>query len=55
MCGGRYSPRLTLSEVRLFDADTTLVAWLPEVNVSYNRSTSPPAGSCSSNSDLRRP
>src|SRR5882762_6153864 len=27
---------LTLSEVRLFDADTTLVAWLPEVNVSYN-------------------
>src|SRR5205809_470021 len=27
---------LTLSQVRLFDADTTLVAWLPEVNVSYN-------------------
>jgi len=28
---------LTLSsEVRLFDADTTLVAWLPQVNVSYN-------------------
>src|SRR5947208_1063214 len=27
---------LTLSRVRLFDADTTLVAWLPEVNVSYN-------------------
>src|SRR2546429_5953291 len=26
----------TLSRVRLFDADTTLVAWLPEVNVSYN-------------------
>src|SRR6266550_1593450 len=27
---------LTLSEVRLFDADTTLVAWLPQVNLSYN-------------------
>ena len=27
---------LTLSQVRLFDADTTLVASLPEVNVSYN-------------------
>src|SRR5881628_1603174 len=27
---------LTLSRVRLFDADTTLVAWLPQVNVSYN-------------------
>src|SRR6266699_2545712 len=27
---------LTLSRVRLFDADTTLVAWLPAVNVSYN-------------------
>src|SRR2546428_2529830 len=27
---------LTLSEVRLFDADTTLVAWLPEANLSYN-------------------
>src|SRR5881409_3502219 len=27
---------LTLSEVRLFDADTTLVAWLPQANVSYN-------------------
>src|SRR6266705_3351656 len=27
---------LTLSRVRLFAADTPLVAWLPEVNVSYN-------------------
>src|SRR5881296_951019 len=27
---------LTLSEVRLFDADSTLVAWLPEANLSYN-------------------
>src|SRR6266571_3737388 len=27
---------LTLSRVRLFDADTTLVAWLQEVNVIYN-------------------
>src|SRR5205823_4524969 len=27
---------LTLTEVRLFDADTTLVAWLPQANVSYN-------------------
>ncbi len=27
---------LTLSDVRLFDADTTLVAWLPRAAVSYN-------------------
>src|SRR5437762_10915887 len=27
---------LTLTEVRLFDADTTLVAWLPQANLSYN-------------------
>src|SRR5213595_1707038 len=27
---------LTLTEVRLFDADSTLVAWLPRVDVSYN-------------------
>src|SRR3989454_6610135 len=27
---------LTLTEVRLFDADTTLVAWLPQANVSYS-------------------
>src|SRR5213596_294969 len=27
---------VTLSQVRLFDADTTLVAWLPQANVSYN-------------------
>src|SRR5437016_13825651 len=27
---------LTLSEVRLFDADTTLVACLPQVKLSYN-------------------
>ena len=27
---------LTLSQVRLFDADTTLVASLPQVNLSYN-------------------
>src|SRR5256885_14195161 len=27
---------LILTEVRLFDADTTLVAWLPQVNLSYN-------------------
>src|SRR6266581_7923584 len=27
---------LTLSQVRLFDADTTLVAWLPQADVSYN-------------------
>src|SRR5260370_41739818 len=27
---------LTLSQVRLFDADSTLVAWLPEAEVSYN-------------------
>src|SRR5437867_2392806 len=27
---------LTLHEVRLFDADTTLVAWLPQANLSYN-------------------
>ncbi|HVH10893.1 MAG TPA: hypothetical protein VM736_13945, partial [Gemmatimonadales bacterium] len=27
---------LTLSQVRLFDADSTLVAWLPRADVSYN-------------------
>jgi hypothetical protein len=27
---------LTLHEVRLFDPDTTLVAWLPQANLSYN-------------------
>jgi hypothetical protein len=27
---------LTLSQVRLFDADSTLVAWLPRAEVSYN-------------------
>ncbi|HVH08498.1 MAG TPA: hypothetical protein VM736_01775, partial [Gemmatimonadales bacterium] len=27
---------LTLSRVRLFDADSTLVAWLPRADVSYN-------------------
>ena len=27
---------LVLREVRLFDADTTLVAWLPRVDLSYN-------------------
>ncbi len=27
---------LTLSQVRLIDADTTLVAWLPRADVSYN-------------------
>src|SRR5881296_513958 len=27
---------LTLAQVRLFDADTTLVAWLPQADVSYN-------------------
>src|SRR2546426_478374 len=27
---------LTLSQVRLLDADTTLVAWLPQANLSYN-------------------
>src|SRR5438034_8548000 len=27
---------LTLTEVRLFDADTTLVAWLPRADLAYN-------------------
>ena len=34
--GGSLLTGLTLTEVRLFDADTTLVAWLPQVNISYN-------------------
>ena len=34
--GGSLLTGLTLSEVRLFDADTTLVAWLPQATVSYN-------------------
>src|SRR2546425_95024 len=31
---------LTLSEVRLFDADTTLVAWLPEADRKSTRLSS---------------
>src|SRR2546422_2745753 len=27
---------VTLTEVRLFDADTTLVAWLPRADLAYN-------------------
>src|SRR6184192_4565018 len=34
--GGSLLTGLTLSQVRLFDADSTLVAWLPRVDVSYN-------------------
>src|SRR2546430_11142563 len=34
--GGSLLTGLTLSQVRLFDADTTLVAWLPRADVSYN-------------------
>ncbi|HEY6159446.1 MAG TPA: translocation/assembly module TamB domain-containing protein [Gemmatimonadales bacterium] len=34
--GGSLLTGLTLSEVRLYDADTTLVAWLPRADVSYN-------------------
>src|ERR1041385_3268497 len=34
--GGSLLTGLTLRDVRLFDADTTLVAFLPQANVSYN-------------------
>jgi hypothetical protein len=34
--GGSLLTGLTLSQVRLYDADTTLVAWLPRADVSYN-------------------
>src|SRR5256884_1245921 len=34
--GGTLLTGVTLSQVRLFDADTTLVAWLPRADVSYN-------------------
>ena len=34
--GGSLLTGLTLHQVRLLDADTTLVAWLPQVDVSYN-------------------
>ena len=34
--GGSLLTGLTLSQVRLFDADSTLVAWLPRADVSYN-------------------
>jgi hypothetical protein len=34
--GGSVLTGLTFSQVRLFDADTTLVAWLPRADVSYN-------------------
>ncbi|HYT05910.1 MAG TPA: translocation/assembly module TamB domain-containing protein [Gemmatimonadales bacterium] len=34
--GGSLLTGVTLSQVRLFDADTTLVAWLPRAELSYN-------------------
>jgi autotransporter translocation and assembly factor TamB len=34
--GGSLLTGLTLHQVRLLDADTTLVAWLPQVDVSFN-------------------
>ncbi|HMC19248.1 MAG TPA: hypothetical protein VKH16_08465, partial [Gemmatimonadales bacterium] len=34
--GGSLLTGLTLSDVRLFDADSTLVAWLPRADVAYN-------------------
>jgi hypothetical protein len=34
--GGTLLTGLTLSDVRLFDPDTTLVAWLPRAQLSYN-------------------
>src|SRR2546425_349728 len=34
--GGTLLTGLTLSDVRLFDPDTTLVAWLPRADLSYN-------------------
>src|SRR3989454_9040486 len=34
--GGTLLTGLTLSDVRLFDPDTTLVAWLPRAELSYN-------------------
>jgi len=34
--GGSLLTGLTLSQVRLYDADTTLVAWLPRADVTYN-------------------
>ena len=34
--GGSLLTGVTLHDVRLFDADTTLVAFLPQANISYN-------------------
>src|SRR5438876_10140664 len=34
--GGTLLTGLTLSDVRLFDPDTTLVAWLPRAQLSYD-------------------
>jgi len=34
--GGSLLTGVTLSQVRLFDADSTLVAWLPRADVAYN-------------------
>src|SRR5207247_2256452 len=34
--GGTLLTGLTLSDVRLYDPDTTLVAWLPRAELSYN-------------------
>ena len=53
--GGSLLTGLTLSQVRLFDADTTLVAWLPRADVSYNPFDFAAGRAVLFEFDLRRP
>jgi len=53
--GGSLLTGLTFSQVRLFDADTTLVAWLPRADVSYNPFDFAAGRAVLFEFDLRRP
>ena len=53
--GGSLLTGLTLSQVRLFDADSTLVAWLPRADVSYNPFDFAAGRAVLFEFDLRRP
>jgi len=53
--GGSLLTGLTLSQVRLFDADSTLVAWLPRADLSYNPFDFAAGRAVLFEFDLRRP
>ena len=53
--GGSLLTGVTLSQVRLFDADSTLVAWLPRADVAYNPFDFAAGRAVLFEFDLRRP